>query len=147
MGPLSEHEWVTFSWMHQHPTRPLFLHPSTSSSPSGVSQLPCTYTPPSQARELLFISLSTYSLLEWVTRVTVKSVCLCSSCFILPSPLVQFVCLCRLKCWKCWTTVYRHKKICIPKYNLIRKQHREKEWIDGWCMHPQVYLLTNYTQM
>lgn len=83
------------------PIPPPRIHtPSTSSSSPGVSQLPCTYTPPSQTRELLFISLPTYPLLEWVTRMTSKSVCLYSSCLILPSPLVQFVCLYRFKVFK-----------------------------------------------
>lgn len=53
-------EWASMGESHLWP-----IHtPSTSSSSPGVSRLPCTYTPPSQTRELL-LSLSTYPQLEW----------------------------------------------------------------------------------
>lgn len=90
VGPVSERAGVSHSSTHL----PIHTHSTSSFSP-GVSQLPCTYTPPSQTRDLLFISLSLYLSSAGMSHQNDCELCL--SLFQLPSPLVHFVCLCRLK--------------------------------------------------
>lgn len=111
-----------------------------------------THLPPRPEIGCSSLSLSTYPLLEWVTRMTMNSVCLYSSCFILLSPLVQFVCLCRLKCWKCWNVYTVDLKsnsentYFFTGSNLYSQMQLGKQvintgntdgWMDGWTVHPQ----------
>lgn len=80
------HEWVTIT------TSPIYTA-CTSFSSSGISQLPCTYTPPSQTRELLFISLSLYLSSAGMSHQSDDEVCLSPFQLLYPTVSSGAVCL------------------------------------------------------
>lgn len=91
------------------PPHPPSLHPPPLPRPlASRSYYPVlTHTSlPDQRSAARSLSVSTYSLLEWITRETLKSVGLC---FMPLPPTPQFACLCRIRCWKCWDTGNRRK--------------------------------------
>lgn len=148
--PASEHEWVTISWIKERSPPPTTTTPHSHTLylfllSWRLSATLYLHTSLTDQRTALFISFSLLILCWNESPEWLNCVCLHSSCLILPSALVKFVCLCRSKCWKCWTIDWRIKSwscreivfssdqmFCMSHLN---QQSSERGRMGGWKIH------------